>query len=787
MPNITDWFEKYLRYTNYLGAAQLYLKDNFLLEEELKPEHMKFRVLGHWGSVPGLNFAYAHLNYLISKKKAEMIFVCGPGHGAPAVIANLFAEGSLADKYSFLKRDAQGTGKLLKMFSWPGGFPSHTNPGTPGSILEGGELGYSLSTSFGSVMDNPDLITACICGDGEAESCPLQGAWNGNKYLNPKTSGAVLPFILINGYKITSPTISGTMSDAELIKLYEGFGYQVRVVDHTHPNKADHAKMIDTLEWAYGEIRAIQKKARSSKTPLLKPAWPAIMLRTLKGETGIKYLHGDKIEGTYRSHGIPSQPAHCKEDFLSIKKWLESYKIQELVDKKGQPLPEVIKYVPKGQYRMGANKHTNPDKKIRKELNLPNPKQYEVKTSRKSPKEFIRNTAVLSDYTRDIFKLNSRAKNFRFMCPDETESNKFQSLFEYTKRAYMWPLQKHDTDLHPEGRVMETLSEHNLMGWLQGYLLTGRHGIFVTYEAFAMVIASMVDQYAKFIKQANRIKWRNPVSSLNILLTSIGWRQEHNGFSHQNPGFISNIIEKHGTFCSAYFPADANQLLVVAEDCYKRKNSVNVIVASKQLMPQWLTIAEAKKELKTGVGIWEWINPEHAKNPDVVFAASGDAMVLESMAAISLLKKDAPSFKIRFVNVSELTALGIGDEKCPLHTGNKNFEHYFTEDRPIIYNFHGYKSVIQNLIFGHPSANRFSIHGYKEEGTTTTPFEMHVLNETSRYHLAIDALQRASKQNKELAKKAPALIRKYKKILADHELYIRAEGRDGEEIENWHY
>lgn len=781
---VIDWLVKYMRYVNYLGAGQLYLKDNALLENDLKPEHVKERVLGHWGTVPGLNLIYAHLNYLIKKHSAQIYYVCGPGHGAPAVLASLFAEGSMTEYYPYLTRDKKGTAKLLKMFSWPGGFPSHTNPGTPGSILEGGELGYSLATAFGSVLDNPNLIAACVIGDGEAETGPLATAWQSVKFLNPKESGAVLPILHANGYKITGPTIYAYMSDKELTDLFSGFGYEPRVVDFRKARLKDHQDMIDAFEWAYQKIRAIQKRARASSKPILKPRWPMLVVRSEKGWTGIKTLHGEKIEGSFRSHGIPCDPGHSKEDFDAVKEWLESYKIHELIDIKGRPLPDVVEYIPEGDYRMGMNKHTNPIK-LRKDLKLPDPRKYEVTTCKKSPKSSYRNTGISSDYMRDIFKLNAREKNFRFFCPDETESNKYQSLFEVTKRAFMWPIKEHDVDVGPNGRVMEVLSEHNLIGWLQGYLLTGRHGIFVTYEAFAMIIASMVDQYAKFIKQALHVKWRAPVSSMNIILSSLGWRQEHNGFSHQNPGFISNIIEKHGAFCSVYFPADANALIVTLEDCFKRTNSINVIVASKQFMPQWITVNQAKKENKKGIAIWDWINPRHAKKPDVVLAASGDAMVEESMAAISILRKDAPEFKIRFVNVSELTALGIGDERKPLGIGNREFEKYFTADRPIIYNFHGYRGVIKNLIFGHKHAERFSIHGYIEEGTTTTPFEMKVLNKTSRYHLMIDALEKAAHFNPETKKKAGNLIKKYSKFLKEHEKYIKKYGKDMPEVSEW--
>ncbi len=714
------WLEKYLRYTDYIGAAQLYLKDNFFLRRKLTKEDIKDRILGHWGTVPGLNFIYAHLNYLIYKHKLNMMFIAGPGHGAPAVIANLFAENTLAAYYPELKRTEKGTGKLIKMFSWQGGFPSHTNPGTPGAILEGGELGYSLATAYGAVLDNPDLIVSCVVGDGEAETGPLATAWHSNKFLNPKESGAVLPILHANGYKITGPTIYATMSDTELTNLFNGFGYDVKIINDLNPEKMAHTQMINALEWAYQKIAAIQKKARSQKEAVLKPRWPMIVYRSIKGRTGIKNADGHKVEGTYHSHGIPlgdpkTNPAH----FTLIKNWLERYNVNELVNKKGEPLPEVLEFIPEAHYRMGMNKHAIGGN-MRKKLHMPNAAKYEVKI--KQPGSVQQSsTAIGSNYIRDIFIENDKEKNFRFMCPDETESNKFQSLFEATKRAYMWPVHSYDENLSPSGRVMEILSEHSLQGWLQGYLLTGRHGMFATYEAFATIVASMVDQYAKFIKQSSHVPWRKPISALNYLLTSVGWRQEHNGYSHQNPSFISNVLEKHGGFCSAYFPADANQLLVVLEDCFKRTNSINVIVANKNPMAQWLTVNQAREELKKGVGIWEWVDPKGSANPDVVFASAGDVMVQEAMAAIALLKKMLPELKTRFVNVSELTALGIGDESHPLSLKDQQFEHYFTKDKPIIFNFHGYPGIIKKLIFGHQHAERFSIHGYNEEGTTTTP------------------------------------------------------------------
>lgn len=776
--NALNWFEKYLRYTDYLGAAQLYLKNNFFLKKPLRADDIKPRILGHWGTVPGQNFMYAHCNYQIKKRGLSMMFIVGPGHGAPAVLANLFAEGTLADFYEQYTVDSKGSGELIKKFSWPGGFPSHVNPSTPGSILEGGELGYSLSTAYGAVMDNPDLIAVCVVGDGEAESGPLAASWQSNKFLNPKESGAVLPILHVNGYKISGPTIYGTMSDKELTSLFEGFGYVPFIVEHSHL----HEKMADTMDRAVASILRIWKNARQNDK-VIKPKWPMIILRSTKGWTGVKEYGGKKIEGNFRSHGIPlSDPKTNPKTLKVLEDWLKSYRIEELVDKNGVPVPEVLEFIPSGNLRMGRNKHAIGGN-MRHVLALPELKKYEVEINEKGH-TLASNTEIGSHLIRDIFKENKDAKNFRFFCPDETDSNRMGSIFEATKRAFMWPLKAFDEWMSPDGRVMEILSEHTLQGWLQGYLLTGRHGIFATYEAFAVIVASMVDQYAKFMKQAAKISWRKPISSLNYILTSLGWRQEHNGFSHQNPSFISNVLEKHGEFSSVYFPSDANSFLVTLADCLNRKNAINIMVVGKQQMPQWLTLDEAKKQQKVGVGIWDWAHAG-SKNPDVVMAAAGDHMVFESMAAVSLLKKYVPQMAIRVVNVSELTSLGIGDERHPFRLGNNEFEKYFTADKPIIFNFHGYPDVIKKLVFGHPAATRFSIHGYIEEGTTTTPFDMHVRNKTSRYHLAIDALQKASEFDEDVAKKAPKLIKRFEKKLNAHQKYILKYGKDMEEVDGW--
>lgn len=767
------WFDSYLRYCDYLAAAQLYLKDNVFLKRELQPSDIKERVLGHWGTVPGLTFIYAHANYLLSQhKEANMIFIAGPGHGAPAIQATLFAENSISELYPEYPRNAQGTHDFAKGFSWPGRFPSHLTPMSPGSILEGGELGYSLSTAYGAVLDNPDLIACCVVGDGEAETGPLAAAWHSNKFLNPAESGAVLPILHDNGYKISGPCYHSAMSNKQLTKMFEGMGYIVRIVEEGNM----HEKMMDAMEWAYGKIRAIQMKARGyngKKGETFMPEWPLIILRSPKGWHGVKELKGKKVEGNFRSHGIPlGDVLTNKDSFKLLKNWLESYNINELIDAKGAPSKEVLEFVATGKRRMGRTPYAYGGD-TRKPLKMPKTSAYEVKI--KKPGEVIdRNTEVGAKFMRDIFKLNKKQANFRFFCPDETDSNKMSPLFEVTGRPFMLPLKSFDERMDPKGRVMEILSEHTLQGWMQGFVLTGRHGVFATYEAFAPIIGSMVDQHAKFIKQSLKLSWRKPVSSLNYILTSVGWRQEHNGYSHQNPGFISSVLEKHGSMCSVYFPADANSTLVVLEDCLNRTNGINVIVVDKQEMPQWLTLKEAYEQQKTGIGIWKFV---HAgwENPDVVLVSIGDHMTIEAVAASKLIEKLAPEVKVRFVNISELTALGVGDEKV---AAKININEYFTETAPVVINFHGYVGDIYKSLWGKVSSERVSVHGYNEEGTTTTPFDMHVRNQTSRYHLAMDAVTRASKLNKNLVQAAEKVEKFCSQKLTAHQKYIAAHGTD---------
>lgn len=777
-----QWFKDYHAYTNYMGAAMLYLKDNFLLRRPLEKNDIKDRILGHWGTVPGLNFIYAHVSFLVAQHKQKAIFITGPGHGAPAILANVFADGTLSEYYKEMSRDEKGIGHLLKGFSWPYMFPSHVTPDVPGSILEGGELGYSLATAFGAAMDNPDLLVAVVVGDGESESGPLAAAWHSNKFLNPLESGAVLPIVHVNGYKISGPSIYSTMSDEELDLLFRGYGYKpIFVVDQ---EEMLHSAMADGLHQAYHEIKEIQRKAREEHC-VTKTAWPVIIFRSMKGWTGTEKIGNKKIEDNYRSHGIPLQnPKTDPVEFKALSDWLESYRVKDLVDKKGRPLGKTIKYLPKGDLRMAKNKNAYGGE-IVKNLPMVAPEKYEFKGDHGHL--MGQSTKIATEWLNQLF-IDDRKKNktLRYWCPDETESNKMGQLFFGAGREYVWPVKAEDECIVTFGRVIEMLSEHTLLGHLQGYILTGRHGMFATYEAFSMVNVSMVDQFCKFLKQSMRIKWRKPIAALNYLLTSVEWRQEHNGYSHQNPSFISNILEKHGEFCSMYFPVDGNSLMVTWEDNFKSRNKVNVVAVGKTDLPQWLTVKEARRQHATGVMVWDWINPAAAKDPDLVFSAAGDYMAEEVMAAIDILKHEIPEFKTRFVYVSEITALGLGTAKKPLNAANvKEFEKYYGQTQPIIFNFHGYANAVKKLLFQHPHANRFSIHGYNEEGSTTTPFDMQYRNGTSRFHLVIEAMEKAGVNNKKYAAQAKALIKKYQRKLEQHKPYVIANGVDLPEVVNW--
>ncbi|PIR54693.1 phosphoketolase [Candidatus Peregrinibacteria bacterium CG10_big_fil_rev_8_21_14_0_10_36_19] len=774
-----SWMKQYLRFTDYLGAAQLYLRDNFFLEEELRPEHCKSRILGHWGTVPGLNLVYANLNYLVYKHKINMLLVTGPGHGAPAILANLYAEKTLDAFYKNYPLNRKGFGQIVSDFSWPySPFPSHVTPTVPGSILEGGELGYSLATAFGSVLDNPDLITAVVVGDGEAETGPTATAWHSNKFINPKTSGAVLPIVHINGYKISNPTIYGTMSDAELTSLFKGYGYNPHIIKG--PNVEE--KTIAVMEKSYQEIREIQKKARSQKTLNFQPKWPVILLQTPKGWKGLDKFHGHKVEGSFHSHGIPvDHPKDDPEALKAIKGWLESYKVHELIDQKGTPKNEVLQFVPSGKYRIGMNKHAIGGN-FYKKLKLPSLSKHGIK--------FKKRGATLASsmgqgalMLRDIFKMNE--KTFRLMCPDEIESNKLGAIFQATKRAYMWPLKNTDEDLSTEGRAMEMLSEHTLQGWLQGYILTGRHAMFVTYEAFAPIIASMVDQHAKFLKQSFNVKWRKPVASAIYVLSSLGWRQDHNGYSHQNPSFISGVLQKHGKFSQIYFPSDANSLLVAFEETFKKPDSISVIVAGKRDLPQWQTIDEAREQAKTGLRVWDWVGGKGSKNPDVVMASAGDYITQEAVFAVKMCRDLVPELNIRYVNVSELTSLGLGDycqgNSCLTKVG---FNQFFTDKKPVVFGYHGYVNDLEQVLWPHADSDRFTLRGYNEEGSTTTPFDIKMRNGVSCYHFAIALIEQGSKSNAKVRRKKDKIIAEINARIVHHQEYIREFGDDPEEVKN---
>ena len=769
---VVQALKDYVSAANYLSAIQIYLQSNFLLEEPLIPDDLKPRFLGHWGTCPGINFAYAHLNYLIKKHRFSMMFVLGPGHGYPALQANLFLEGTLRRYYPKAKQNLEGIGYMAKQFSWPYGFPSHSNPGTPGVILEGGELGYALSTSYGAVLDNPDLIVACLIGDGEAETGPTATAWHLNKFIDPAKNGAVLPILHLNGYKISGPTIFGRMSGKELKSLFYGYGYTPYIIE----GKNIHKKMINTLERAYTSIRSIQKKARKGglKTP---PRWPMIMLKTPKGWTGIKELHNKKIEGNALSHQVVAKNA--KENPIELKaleEWLGSYDFEKLFDKKTGFCNNVKRIIPAPNLCMGNNKHAFAHKNY-KELKLPPAKRYSHKPV--APGQVMLSSMVVAgDYLAEVFKLNEKNRNFRFFSPDETYSNKLDAVFEETKRAFVWPIKSWDQDISRDGRVIEILSEHSLQGLAQGYTLTGRHMVFASYEAFIEIVSSMADQYEKFLKGSKDVKWRGEVPSFTYILTSSGWRQEHNGFSHQNPAFISGILESSGSFARVYFPSDANSMLVVLEKCLKSKNGINVIVAGKTFEPLWISLEAAKKELERGLMIWEFASD---KKPDIVFAAVGDYLTKESLAAVSLIKKELPKVRARFVSIAELTSLGIGNKDSSF----SDFDNYFTKDKPVIFNYHGYPTDLNSLLLKQDNPKRFFVHGYTEHGSTTTPFDMHVRNETSRFHLVIEAVDELMKRGVVSRGEGLGVINHCKRKLTDHGKYIRRHGIDPEEISGW--
>ena len=774
-PNRLKNLNRYWQAANYLTVGQIYLQANPLLREPLCPEHIKPRLLGHWGTSPGLSFIYAHLNRLIQDTEANVIYLTGPGHGGPAIVANVYLEGTYSETYPRVSQDVEGMRRLFRQFSTPGGIPSHTSVTTPGSINEGGELGYVLVHAFGAAFDNPDLLAVAVVGDGEAETAPLAGSWKSVSFLNPVRDGAVLPILHLNGYKISAPTVFGRARDEDIRKLLEAYGYEVHFVEGNEPMPM-HQQFAATLDTCQGRIRTIQNEARS-KGFSRRPAWPAIVLRTPKGWTGPKEVDGEPVEGTFRAHQVPlphvrDNPQHLK----MLEQWMRSYKPQELFDEAGRLVPELAALAPKGDRRMGANPHANGGKLV-VELDLPDYRSYAVPV-KKPATERAEATRQLGKIARDIFQRNAKQQNFRLFCPDETNSNRLGDVFAVENRTWMELILPSDDHLSPSGRVMEVLSEHLCEGWLEGYVLTGRHGIFVTYEAFAMVVTSMVVQHTKWLEEGIKLPWRTPVPSLNILLTSTCWRNDHNGFSHQGPGLIDTVLNVKGAVARIYLPPDANCLLNVADHCLRSRNYVNLIVIDKQPHLQWLDMAAAVEHCAAGASIWNWASNDQGGEPDVVLAAAGDIPTLEVVAAAWLLRKHAPSLKLRVVNVVDLMCL-YPRVTHPHGLEEPRFVELFTATKPVVFGFHGYQREIHALIHGRTNAERFHVRGFMEEGTTTTPFDMVVKNELSRFHLCMEALRRAG-----YAQAGP-LIDWCQRKLAEHDAYTREHLQDMPEIRDW--
>lgn len=772
--------KKYVRAADYLSAIQIYLQDNVLLREPLKPEHIKSRLLGHWGTCPGINFIYAHLNHLIKQHDLDMLFVLGPGHGFPAIQSNLFLEGTLNRYYESVTRNEAGISDIARKFSWPYGYPSHSNPEAPGVILEGGELGYSLSTAYGAILDNPELIVACMIGDGEAETGPIAGAWHINKIIDPATNGAVLPILHVNGYKISGPTIFGRMNDEELRSLFWGYGYEPHILD-TDDGGDIHQKMMDTLETCLGQIRFTQHLAREG-TQNEPPRFPMIVLRTPKGWNSIKELNGEKLEGNHLSHQVIASGAKKNpEELHALETWLRSYNFHELFDGENF-VPEIESLVPDADHAMGNNKNTMGGGDVYTPLDLPDIREFAKEDTCTGE---ICSTSMhrAGEFLNKVFELNQDQKNFRLFSPDETYSNRLHKVFETTERAFMWPLESWDKDISRHGRVMEMLSEHNLQGLMQGYVLTGRHGVFASYEAFIQIVASMADQYAKFLHVARDVVWRGDIPSFNYILTSSGWRQDHNGFSHQNPGFVSDMLQRHGCFVNVYFPADENSTLAVLDHVLGSKNEINVIVAGKTPEPKWRTIEEAQDDLREGLRIWDFASDD---DPHVVYAGVGDYMTKECLAAIELVKQEVPEIRVRFVNIVSLSAMGMGHTTCRVM--QHDMDYYFTKDKPVIFNFHGYPQMIKQILFDYEcSTARFTVHGYEESGSTTSPFDMQVRNYTDRYHLAMDGFEKAYAQGLITKDRKNELIVQYEDILEDHKKHITLHGVDPDHIEEWQW
>ncbi len=778
-PEVLRRLDAWWRAANYLAVGQIYLLDNALLREPLRPEHVKPRLLGHWGTTPGQNFIYAHLNRVIAAHDLDMIYIAGPGHGGPALGANTWLEGSFSEHYPNVSRDAAGMKILFREFSFPGGIGSHVTPEVPGSIHEGGELGYCISHAFGAAFDNPELIVACVIGDGEAETGPLATAWHSNKFLNPVTDGAVLPILHLNGYKIASPALLARIPHAELEALLVGYGYAPQFVEGDEP-EAMHRRMACALDAAIGAIHSIQREART-RGPAARPRWPMIVLRTPKGWTGPKQVDGRKTEGFWRSHqvplaGIAGNPAHLQQ----LERWLKSYRPEQLFDEHGAPREDFAALAPRGARRMGANPHANGGLLLR-DLELPDYRDYAVDVPRPGGADGEA-TRVMGAYLRDVMKLNEVQRNFRVFGPDETASNRLGALFEVTDRTWMAERLPEDENLAPDGRVMEILSEHTCQGWLEGYLLTGRHGLFSCYEAFIHIVDSMFNQHAKWLKVSKEVAWRRPIASLNILLTSHVWRQDHNGFSHQDPGFIDHVVNKKADIIRVYLPPDANTLLAVTDQCMRSHNLVNVIVAGKQPEPQWLDMDAAIKHVSAGIGIFDWASSDQGGEPDVVLACAGDVPTIEVLAAADILRRQLPELRVRVVNVVDLMTLQSHGEH-PHGLTDRDFDTLFTTDRPIVFAYHGYPWLIHRLTYRRTNHGNLHLRGYKEEGGTTTPFDMAVLNDLDRYHLVSDVVDRVPK----LGERAAYLKQAMRDKRIEHREYIRAHGEDMPEVREWRW
>lgn len=778
-PDLLKRMDAWWRAANYLSVGQIYLMANPLLRETLKIEHVKPRLLGHWGTTPGLNFIYTHLNRCIVQRDLDMIYVTGPGHGGPALVACTWLEGSYSDVYHDVSQDAEGMERLFRQFSFPGGIPSHCAPETPGSIHEGGELGYALAHAYGAVFDNPDLIAACVIGDGEAETGPLAASWHSNKFLNPARDGAVLPILHLNGWKIANPAVLARMPHQELEQLLSGYGYQPYFVEGDEPEQM-HRLMSSTLDTVLDEIAAIQNEARSSGL-LQRPSWPMIVLRTPKGWTGPEFVDDVRVEDTWRSHQVPlanlrEQPEHLAR----LEAWLKSYEPEALFDAEGRPSPAIANLAPVGIRRMGANPCANGGLLL-KDLRLPDFREYAFDVPRPGT-VFGESTRVLGRYLRDVMKRSLTEGNFRVFGPDENASNRLDALYEVTAKAWMGPIDAGDEHLSPDGRVMEVLSEHLCQGWLEGYLLTGRHGFFSCYEAFIHIVDSMFNQHAKWLKVCSEIPWRRPIASLNYLLTSHVWRQDHNGFSHQDPGFIDHAVNKKADIIRVYLPPDANTLLYVADKCLRSRNFINIIVAGKQSQLQYLDMDAAIKHCEAGLGIWEWASNDRGSEPDVVMAAAGDVPTLEVLAAISLLREYFPDLKVRMVNVVDLMSLQPEAEH-PHGLSDRDFDAIFTSDRPIIFNYHGYPWLIHRLTYRRTNHANLHVRGYKEEGTTTTPFDMAVLNNIDRFSLVGDVIDRVPALQARAGYGKQAIRDK----LIEHRQYIREHGEDMPELREWRW